>query len=405
GFDERLESSGESANPVRAHGELQLCSARVRVISDIDDTVKISEVLMGVRSIFHNVFVRHLDEVVVPGMPEFYTKLAARGAKFHYVSNGPFELLPVLLDFLGVSNLPKGSVKLKSYGGRSLFQGLWGESAADRKRGNVVEVLDNFPESKFILVGDTGEQDLELYSALAQERPEQIIALFLRDVTPPTPPPTAPPTPTFGPVPDHTIEKKASSGSLRSLRSMTGGGRKAKEELPKLQMPPNPQNSASSGPPRTPVRSVTDPPQSGSSTLYKVYTPRTRGSSGSYFDGPTPIAKRAELPPVPGQFSPAPRLEIGLDPAGALVSAAATAGTGHSADAVADNTRAGILAKKEALRLRLEAAKAIVPTHIVLRVFREPTECEDEAMLVLDMLEHKRRTPWSTGEELLLKRR
>ncbi|KAG9104237.1 hypothetical protein FRC06_004221 [Ceratobasidium sp. 370] len=391
------ESSRWSNGSVRAQSEMQLSSARVRVVSDIDDTVKISDVLMGVRAIFHNVFVRHLDELVVPGMPEFYAGLAARGVRFHYVSNGPFELLPVLLEFFGISGLPKGSVKLKSYGGRSLFQGLWGESAADRKRGNVVEVLDSFPESKFILVGDTGEQDLELYGALAQERPNQIVALFLRDVTPATPPATAPPTPSLDPVLDHTIKKQDSAGSLRSIRSLTGA-KKPNEELPKLQIPKASQDSTGFRPTRAVTRSVTDPAQSSPSTPYKVYTPRTRGSSGSYFDGPTPVAKHPELPPVPGQSMPInqnPR----IDPAGALVSAAATAGTGHSTDAAADNTRAGILARKEALRLRLEAARDRVPAHIILRVFKEPSECEGEAMKIVDALEARSGNSWSTGEE------
>ncbi|KAG8739784.1 hypothetical protein FRC10_005167 [Ceratobasidium sp. 414] len=323
------ESSKQSNGSVQAQSELQLSSARVRLISDIDDTVKISEVLMGVRAIFHN---------------------------------------------------------LKSYGGRSIFQGLWGESAADRKRGNVVEVLDSFPESKFILVGDTGEQDLELYSALAQERPYQIVALFLRDVTPATPPPTAPPTPLLGPVSDHTIRKQDSASSLRSLRSLTGGRMKPKEELPKLQISQASEDSTGFRSTRAVVRSITDPAQSSPSTSYKVYYPRTRGSSGPYFDEPTPVAKRPELPPVPSKFTPT-KQNLRIDPAGALVSAAATAGTGHSADAATDNTRAGILAKKEALRLRLEVARAKVPAHIVLRVFREPSECEDEAMQLMDALE------------------
>jgi hypothetical protein len=286
--------------------------------------------------------------------------------------------------------------------------GLWGESAADRKRGNVVEVLDSFPESKFILVGDTGEQDLELYSALAEERPHQIIAIFLRDVTPATPPPTAPSTPMLGPVSDHTIKKKGSASSLRSLRSLTGGGKKPKEELPKLQISHATQESTSTGPGRSSLRSATDPAQPSSPpTPYRVYTPataRVRGSSGSYFDTPTPIAKRGDLPPVPGQFTQ-PNLDFGIDPAGALVSAAATAGTGHNADAVVDTTRAGILAKKEALRLRLEAAKARVPDGIVLRAFKEPWECEGEAMRVMDELEHRNSGAWSTDEELMAGRR
>ncbi|CAE6455969.1 unnamed protein product [Rhizoctonia solani] len=381
---------------VRAETELPLTAARVRLVSDVDDTVKISEVLMGVRAIFHNVFVRHLDELVVPGMPELYSMLESRGVKFHYVSNGPFELLPVLLDFIGIAGLPKGSVKLKSYGGRNLFQGLWGESAADRKRGNVVDVLDSFPESKFILVGDSGEQDLELYSALAEERPHQILAIFVRDVTPPTPPPTAPSSPVLGPEDSNTIKKKGSASSLRSIRSLAGGGKSAKEPLGKIQIPAPPKNQVTIGPgsrPGTPKRfgsrSATDPSRPATSpiTPYQVYT-RARGSSGSYFDSPTTPTRRPVLPALPSHArSPPSNQGLELDPAGALVSAAATAGTGHNADAVVDTTRAGILAKKEALRLRVEAARTRIPEGIVLRIFKEPSECEDDANRVIDWLE------------------
>ncbi|KAF8605794.1 hypothetical protein BDV93DRAFT_28854 [Ceratobasidium sp. AG-I] len=373
-----------SKDLVRVQTELLLSTARVRVISDIDDTIKISEVLMGIKSIFHNVFVRHLDELIVPGMPELYAKIAARGAKFHYVSNSPFELLPMLNDFFGISELPRGSVKLKSYGGRNLFQ------AAERKRGNVVEVLDSFPESRFILVGDTGEQDLELYSALAEERPHQIIAIFLRDVTPATPPPTAPPSPTLPPVPNNTIKKKGSTSSLRSIRSLAGGSKRPTEELPKLQIPP-PQVSQES-------RAGTP----GRSMVYTPSTARGRALPGSYFDTPTAVRRPPPLPPTKIPFGEA-NLDM-IDPAGALVSAAATAGTGHSAEAT-DTTRAGILEKKEALRLRMAAAKARVPEGIVLRAFKQPWECEDDAMAVIDDLEKKQRFSWSTGEELLAGRR
>ncbi|KZT55233.1 hypothetical protein CALCODRAFT_356454 [Calocera cornea HHB12733] len=76
-------------------------------------------------------------------------------------------------------------MKLKYYSPSAVFTGLW-DSAAERKRAGVVEVLDAFPTAKFILIGDTGEQDMELYVQLAQERPAQVVAIFLRDVTPPS---------------------------------------------------------------------------------------------------------------------------------------------------------------------------------------------------------------------------
>ena len=56
-----------------------------------------------------------------------------------------------------------GSIKLKSYAGRSLFNDLLSAPAA-RKRAGVVDILDSFPDSQFFLIGDTGEQDLELYA-------------------------------------------------------------------------------------------------------------------------------------------------------------------------------------------------------------------------------------------------
>lgn len=57
------------------------------------------------------------------------------------------------------------------------------EPAGDRKRPSLLEVLDAFPESRFILFGDSGEQDLEVYSTLARDRPDQIRGIFIRDVT------------------------------------------------------------------------------------------------------------------------------------------------------------------------------------------------------------------------------
>ena len=66
---------------------IPLADARVRVISDIDDTIKISNILHGARAVFRNVFVRNLDELAVPGMPEWYTSLSNRGVRFHYVVN------------------------------------------------------------------------------------------------------------------------------------------------------------------------------------------------------------------------------------------------------------------------------------------------------------------------------
>ncbi|TCD71779.1 hypothetical protein EIP91_003122 [Steccherinum ochraceum] len=165
---------------VTATLSVPLTHTTVRVISDIDDTVKLSGVVQGARTAFRNVFVKDLGESIIPGMADWYLAMWRRGVRFHYVSNGPFELLPIVNEFIQLSRLPPGSVKLKSYAGRSLFNGILA-APAERKRAGIIDVLDSFPDSRFILVGDSGEQDMELYAQMARERPTQIIAIFIRD--------------------------------------------------------------------------------------------------------------------------------------------------------------------------------------------------------------------------------
>lgn len=91
----------------------------------------------------------------------------------------------MLSEFIRVSRLPEGSLKLKNYGGARQFFSKIREPAGARKRQGVLEVLDAFLDAQFILVGDTGEQDMELYAALARDRPFQVLAVFVRDVTSP----------------------------------------------------------------------------------------------------------------------------------------------------------------------------------------------------------------------------
>ena len=48
----------------------------------------------------------------------------------------------------------------------------------------ICPVLEQFPELPFILIGDTGQQDAEIYRTLAQDYPGRILAIYLRDVVP-----------------------------------------------------------------------------------------------------------------------------------------------------------------------------------------------------------------------------
>ncbi|KIW99832.1 uncharacterized protein Z518_10760 [Rhinocladiella mackenziei CBS 650.93] len=157
-------------------------SRGVSLISDIDDTIKHSAIASGAREIFKNTFIRDLGDLTIKGVKEWYTKVASMGVEMHYVSNSPWQLYPLLRSFFSLAGLPNGSFHLKQYSG--MLQGIF-EPAAERKRGTLDRIMNDFPERKFILVGDSGEADLEVYSDVVMEYPGRVLGVFIRDVTTP----------------------------------------------------------------------------------------------------------------------------------------------------------------------------------------------------------------------------
>ncbi|KAJ4303999.1 nucleolar DEAD-box protein required for synthesis of 60S ribosomal subunit [Collariella sp. IMI 366227] len=157
-------------------------SKGVSLISDVDDTVKRSNIWMGAREIFRNTFVRDLGDLTIDGVKEWYHRMQELGVKMHYCSNSPWQLFPVLATFFHTAGLPQGSIHLKQYSG--MLQGIF-EPVAERKKGTLEAIIRDFPERKFILVGDSGEADLEVYTELAVANPGRILAVFIRDVTTP----------------------------------------------------------------------------------------------------------------------------------------------------------------------------------------------------------------------------
>ncbi|KAF3769724.1 hypothetical protein M406DRAFT_284171 [Cryphonectria parasitica EP155] len=154
----------------------------ISVISDIDDTIKNSSISMGAREIFRNTFIRDLKDLSIEGVREWYGELYKMGVSFHYCSNSPWQLFPVIATFFRHAGLPPGSLHLKQYSG--MLQGIF-EPVAERKKGTLEKILRDFPRRRFILVGDSGEADLEVYTDLAVAHPGRIIAVFIRDVTTP----------------------------------------------------------------------------------------------------------------------------------------------------------------------------------------------------------------------------
>lgn len=157
-------------------------SEGISVISDIDDTIKHSAIGSGAREIFRNAFIRDLGDLTIDGVREWYNRMAEMGVKFHYVSNSPWQLYPVISKYFSLAGLPPGSFHLKQYSG--MLQGIF-EPVAERKKVTLDKIARDFPERNFILIGDSGEADLEVYTDFALENPGRVVAVFIRDVTTP----------------------------------------------------------------------------------------------------------------------------------------------------------------------------------------------------------------------------
>ena len=179
-----ITASLSGTDPKTVQSEIKFIDENgISLISDIDDTIKHSSILSGPRELFRNTFVRDLSSMSIDGVKEWYTSLTQMDVQIHYVSNSPYQCWPIISSFMATAGLPRGgSVQLKQYSG--VISGIW-ENAADKKRAGVEGILRDFPGRKFILVGDSGEQDLELYTETALHFRGQVLGIFIRDVTTP----------------------------------------------------------------------------------------------------------------------------------------------------------------------------------------------------------------------------
>ncbi len=161
------------------HGKVQLVPEEgLSIISDIDDTIKISDVTdrrQLVRGLFFDKY------KPAPGMPGFYQNLLEHGAMFHYISASPWQLYPSLEPFLE-KYFPFGCLSQRHFyvGDRSFVDFF--RSSMEYKIRTIEKLLQRYPKRKFILIGDSGEKDPEVYLQVARRHTEQIRKILIREV-------------------------------------------------------------------------------------------------------------------------------------------------------------------------------------------------------------------------------
>ncbi|KAF8453442.1 hypothetical protein BGX38DRAFT_1176971 [Terfezia claveryi] len=124
-----------------------------------------------------------MSTMPVPGVAGWFNALAASPlhVQVHYLSNSPWQLFPFLKELIvDYMKLPRGTWHLKKYSG--FVQGIF-EPVTERKKESLEGLMRDFPGRKWILVGDGGEGDLEVYTEAVKKWPGKVIAVYIRDIS------------------------------------------------------------------------------------------------------------------------------------------------------------------------------------------------------------------------------
>ncbi|MGH7504590.1 MAG: App1 family protein [Longimicrobiales bacterium] len=161
-------------------------SAVYGVISDLDDTVVRTDVTSLVRmlraTLLHNAHTRLPFE----GVAAFYRALhdGAGGGDANpifYVSSSPWNLYDLIAEFLELRDIPMGPIMLRDWGINA--DGGLPTSHRAHKLAHIRQILGYYPDLPFILIGDSGQKDPEIYRDIVAEHPSRVRAIYIRNVS------------------------------------------------------------------------------------------------------------------------------------------------------------------------------------------------------------------------------
>jgi len=160
------------------------------VVSDLDDTVVQMDVANRFRMFREVLLGNARTRVPFHGVAAFYRALhrgpaGRRLNPLFYVSSSPWNMYDLLLDFLEHRDIPVGPLLLRDWG-VSEYE-LLPSGHGLHKRGAIRQILDTYPTLPFILIGDSGQEDPEIYRDVVRDCPGRVLAVYIRNVTPAPP--------------------------------------------------------------------------------------------------------------------------------------------------------------------------------------------------------------------------
>jgi phosphatidate phosphatase APP1 len=179
----RIELSSEGSEIAPALVFVVDPHATFGVVSDIDDTVMVTALPRPLLAAWHTFVVNEHARATTPGMPVLYERLSSRypGGPFIYLSTGAWNVAPTLTRFLSRNLYPAGALLLTDWGPTA---DSWFRSGRAHKRSSLERLANEFPQIKWLLVGDDGQHDESIYRDFVTQHPDKVAAVCIRRLSP-----------------------------------------------------------------------------------------------------------------------------------------------------------------------------------------------------------------------------
>ncbi|WP_432491059.1 App1 family protein [Kineococcus auxinigenes] len=153
------------------------------LLSDIDDTVVVTRLPRPLLAAYNSFVLNEKARVPVNGMAEMYRQFVAEnpGSPVLYLSTGAWNVAPTLTRFLRRSGYPEGPLLLTDWGPTNTG---WFRDGSAHKRGSLARLARELPQVTWLLVGDDGQHDPQLYAEFVAAAPERVAGVAIRRLTP-----------------------------------------------------------------------------------------------------------------------------------------------------------------------------------------------------------------------------
>lgn len=185
-----LANPAEPGKKVTAESEIMIPreDSDFGIISDVDDTIIESHALSPLKQIKTLAMNTAENRIAFPGVAALYKALTHHQGNYYknplwFISGSSWNLYDLLDDFCHIKNIPKAPFQLRKLG---ITKDWWIKAATiEYKMREIRPVMDLMEPLPFILIGDSGQKDPEIYKKVVKEYPGRVKAIYIRDITPP----------------------------------------------------------------------------------------------------------------------------------------------------------------------------------------------------------------------------